>query len=534
MKNIFKKIMFYLPAIAFVFLLAGCKKDKDLMPPVTVPFVRLVEGESVQSQIFGQPVKYTVLLPQDYKTSGKSYPVVYLLHGFGDTYTAWSKAGNIQYFADNTAGVEPMIYVMPDGYNSYYLNNFNGTYKYMDMFTNELLPEIDRIYRTKKDASQRAVMGYSMGGYGALILPAKNPGVFSVSVPLSMSFRTDAQYIAETQNSFNVQWAPIFGGSGVSGAARLTGYFQQNSPFYFFNQNDLGAFANLKLMLACGDDEESLSITTGALHNLLRDKNFKHEYRSGNGGHSFDYWYKAIPEGLRYISKNFEGAAYPAEPDPVAVGTLIAADKYKLETVPAAGIQVGIFTPATYASTTNIFPVIFYINDAASAARSEQAIKAISMLNNRMESGRIPQAVVVEISNNAGAISAAEMLQIIDHIKTNYRTVPGRQGRVLTGSGNGGSNAWALMPDCKQQVAACFLFDATVPATATAEQSVYYYIDATDNTISYKGNFSLYVDAKAKSIEHEYRIRQGTPSFQSFVNGLDAATGYLTTQLNKR
>lgn len=536
MKNIFKKTRLYFAvslAMVSMLTITSCKKDTNLTPPVNVPFVRLVEGESLQSQVFGQAVKYSVLLPADYKTSGISYPVVYLLHGFGDNYTTWSKGGNIQYFADNTADIQPMIYVMPDGYNSYYVNNFNGANRYMQMFTTELVPEIDKIYRTKKEASKRAVMGYSMGGYGALILPAKNPDVFSVSVPLSMSFRTDAQYIAESQNSFNIQWAPIFGGSGTSGNARLTTYFKQNSPFYFFDQSNPPQPATFKLLLACGDDEESLSITSGALHNLLRDKNFPHEYRSGDGGHSFDYWYKVIPEGLRYISKNFDGAAYPAEPAPVSTGTLIASEKYKLETVTAAGIQVGIFTPATYVTTTTSFPVIFYVNDAEPAKRNENAIKTISLLNNRMESGKIPQSVIVEIPA-ATALSAAAMAQIVDHLKLNYRIVPDKQGRVLMGSGNGGNNAWALMPDIKQLVAACFLFDATIPATATAETGVFYFIDATDNTISYKGNFSLYESARGKSIGHEYRIRQGNPSFQSFLNGLDGATSSLSTQLNKR
>lgn len=520
-----------LVALLFSFL-TGCKKGDGVRPPVDIPFVRLVEGATLQSNIFGQPVKYSVLLPADYKTSGLTYPVVYLLHGFGDMHTSWARGGNIQYFADNTAEVAPMIYVMPDGYNSYYVNNFNGTNQYMDMFTTELVPEIDRVYRTKKEASQRAVMGYSMGGYGALILPAKKPGVFSVSVPLSMSFRTDAQYIAESQGSFNAQWATIFGGFGATGTARLTSYFQQYSPFHFFNQTDVSPFAGLKLLMQSGDDEESISETVGALHSLLRDKNIRHEYRSGNGGHSWDYWYKAIPEGLKFISKNFQGTTYPAEPTPVNIGNTIASDKYQLVNLASTTIQLGIFTPSTYAGSTSLFPVIFYINDGAGAQRSEQALKTISFLNNQMTAGKIPQSVIVEIPNAAAAITDADLVKIVDQVKANYRIVAGRQGRVLLGSGSGGANAWALMPAAKQIIAACFLFDATLAADALAETTIFYYIDATDKTAAYKGNFALYVDARKKGISHEYRIRQGTASFQSFINGLDAAASSLSGKLN--
>lgn len=517
-----------------LFATTACKKDSGVKPPVAIPFVRLIEGESLQSTIFGQPVKYSVLLPADYKTSGLSYPVVYLLHGLGDTYTAWSKGGNIQYFADNTADVSPMIYVMPDGYNSYYVNNFNGANQYMNMFTTELVPEIDKIFRTKKQASQRAVMGYSMGGYGALILPAKNTNLFSVSVPLSMSFRTDAQYIAESQGSFNSQWASVFGGYGAAGAARITSYFKQYSPFYFFNQSDLSSFVNLKLLMQCGDDEETLSETSAILHNLLRDKSFPHEYRSGKGSHSWDYWYKAIPEGLRYISKNFQGLPYPAEPEAVNVGTTIAADKYKLEALAASTIQLGVFTPSSYAGSTASFPVIFYMNDGAGTKRNENAMKTISFLNNKMEAGKIPPSVIIEIPVAPATITVAEMVRIVDQVKFNYRIVPGKEGRVFIGSANGATNAWALMPGCKSLVKSCFLFDALLTDTAVAETSVFYYIDATDNTASYKGNSMLYLDARQKDIDHEYRVRQGTPSFQSFINGLDGATFYLSRQLNMR
>ncbi len=78
-------------------------------------------------------------------------------------------------------------------------------------------------------------MGYSMGGYGALILPSLNPDVFTVGVPLSMSFRTDEQYMAEPQDVFNSQWANLFGGFGANrDRTGLTDYFLQHSPFHFF------------------------------------------------------------------------------------------------------------------------------------------------------------------------------------------------------------------------------------------------------------------------------------------------------------
>lgn len=525
-------VVYLMLLVAPFALITGCKKKSVLGPPGEIPFVRLQEGATMQSKIMGLTLKYSVLLPADYKTSDASYPVVYLLHGYGNDYTAWSKDGNIQLLSDNLgSGIVPMIYVMPDGFNSYYVNNHNGTNRYMDMLVNELVPEIDKIYRTKKDATQRAVMGYSMGGYGALILPAKNPGVFKVSVPLSISFRTDEQYIAEPQNVFNSQWAPVFGGSGSSGAARLTSYFKENSPFYFFDSDNLSAFSGLKLYFDCGDDEESLSVTSGALHNLLRDKNFPHEYRMDNGAHTWSYWYKAVPQGLQFISKAFEGAPYLAEPTPVGIGTLIPEDQYVLETLSAASLQLGIFKPESYSSSTDNYPVIFYINDSDTASRKDNAIKLISFLNNAMQAKKIPQSVIVEIPYGASGISSNTFSSIIDQVSSNYRIVAGKESRVVIGNNNGGHNAWALMPGSKQLVKNCFLFDAVLPNDAAGEQDAFYYVDATENTVSYKGNYSLYLSLRDGGIQHECRVRQGAPSFQSFINGIDASWYYLSKQL---
>jgi S-formylglutathione hydrolase FrmB len=256
-----------LVVLAMTWVLPGCSDEND-PKKVVVPFQRLWEDQVLQSTLLNRPIEYTVLFPEGYDESEESYPVVYLLHGFGDDETAWVKNGGIQFYVDkHIAETVPMIYVMPQAFNSYYIDKYNGNFPYMDMFVEELVPEIDSRFRTKKDKSQRAVMGYSMGGYGALILPALPPEVFSISVPLSMSFRTDQQYMAESQSSFDNQWAPNFGpAKGVSGAARLSDYFKVRSPFYFFNEENLTIYNNLHILIDCGDDEESFIFNSKSLH----------------------------------------------------------------------------------------------------------------------------------------------------------------------------------------------------------------------------------------------------------------------------
>ena len=504
----------------------GCTKEQQ------VPFTRFQVDKTVKSKIFNREIKYSVLLPENYDKTIDTYPVVYLLHGFGDDQTAWYKDGLIQYYSDLGALENvPMIFVMPQGFNSYYVNRANGTLPYMDYFVNELVPEIDSLYRTKKDKSQRAVMGYSMGGYGALILPAKNPDVFSISVPLSMSFRTDEQYLAEPQDVFNNQWGLIFGGYGTSGSSRLTDYFTDYSPFHFFNQTDLSKYSGLKIFMDCGDDEESLHITNGSLHNLMRDNGIPHEYRVRNGGHSWEYWHKSLPEALRFISDGFQGISYPENPEPVAAGNLITPEQYILENLAGIDLQLGIFKPSDYSSNTNSYPIIFFLHDYTGKSRSDDAIKLISFLNSNMQSGYIPKSIIVEIPVESIEITTSIMSSIITQISSNYRIVADKKGRVLIGNEDGGTSACKLISDFQSTFNGCFLFNAKLPEDIHAVANFYYYVDVTDKSESYKGNYNLFLDLRDKENAHEYRVRQGTSSTQSTINGLRESLSYLSKKL---
>ena len=67
--------------------------------------------ESVQSAALGRPMKYRVLLPSDYGSSQRRYPVLYLLHGLGGDYKDWTTRTNVAEYSRTL----PLIIVMPDG-----------------------------------------------------------------------------------------------------------------------------------------------------------------------------------------------------------------------------------------------------------------------------------------------------------------------------------------------------------------------------------------------------------------------------------
>lgn len=130
-----------------------------------------------------------VYLPPDYDDTDTRYPVIYLLSSFAArglellNDKMWEE--NIQQRLDrliNTGAIQPIIAVMPDASTrlggSQYMNS-SATGDYEDHIL-ELVEHIDGSYRTLPNRDQRAVLGHSSGGYGALRFSMRHPETFSM------------------------------------------------------------------------------------------------------------------------------------------------------------------------------------------------------------------------------------------------------------------------------------------------------------------------------------------------------------------
>ncbi|MEW6737882.1 MAG: alpha/beta fold hydrolase [Acidobacteriota bacterium] len=137
-----------------------------------------------------------IYLPPTYFTLQlRRYPVIYLLHGVGDTNNDWINGQyqglNVQE-AMNTlisAGkIDEMIVVIPDSSNFHqgcFYTNSPVTGNWEDFITEDLVKYIDSRYRTLSDAAGRGLAGHSMGGYGAIKLGMKHPDIYSAVYALS-------------------------------------------------------------------------------------------------------------------------------------------------------------------------------------------------------------------------------------------------------------------------------------------------------------------------------------------------------------
>src|SRR5689334_9432806 len=141
---------------------------------------KVYDNLSLPSRILKMDRKYAVYLPPDYETSGRSYPVLYLLHGSGDDQTGWVQFGEVLSITDNAikeGKATPMVIIMPDANTGQrgYANNATGTWRYEDFFFEELVPFVEKKYRIKTEKRYRAVAGLSMGGNGTFIYALHHP-----------------------------------------------------------------------------------------------------------------------------------------------------------------------------------------------------------------------------------------------------------------------------------------------------------------------------------------------------------------------
>jgi enterochelin esterase-like enzyme len=156
------------------------------------------------SKSLGVKRRAKVYLPPGYLASSKSFPVLYLVHGAGDSDDSWTGTGHAHYILDNliaSGKARPMIVVMPFGHTpdrpgaDILVNTDFG-----DDLIKDLIPRIEKDFRTSHSASGRAMAGLSMGGSHTLRYGLTHPelfqylGVFSMGLGMNGNMEDISRY----------------------------------------------------------------------------------------------------------------------------------------------------------------------------------------------------------------------------------------------------------------------------------------------------------------------------------------------------
>ena len=212
-----------------------------------------------------------VYTPPGYMKGNKSYPVLYLVHGAGDSEEAWSRTGHAQYILDNliAAGkARPMIVVMPNGHTpdrpgSSMLDNTD----FGNDFLTDLIPYVDAHFRTVARADSRAMAGLSMGGLHTINFGLTHPELF--------------------------HWIGIFSsGLGLGGNMdQFTRYEQANDAALKQDARDL------KLVYyAMGKDDPFFAGSVTPMEAMFAKYGIKYVYHPSEGAHTWINWRRYLED----------------------------------------------------------------------------------------------------------------------------------------------------------------------------------------------------------------------------------------------
>jgi enterochelin esterase family protein len=121
------------------------------------------------SDVNGIERHINVYVPAEYeKNPGKKYPVLYLVHGWGEDENGWSVQGHMANIMDNliaSGKAVPMIVVMPSGDPKTNSDVRSASGSITDIYIKDMIPYIDKTFRTYTDRDHRAMAGLSRGGF---------------------------------------------------------------------------------------------------------------------------------------------------------------------------------------------------------------------------------------------------------------------------------------------------------------------------------------------------------------------------------
>jgi enterochelin esterase-like enzyme len=186
------------------------------------------------------------------------------LHGGGEDETGWATQGKTDLILDNLIADKkavPMIIVMPDANVGGSAFEESGLKRFESELKDVIIPFVDKNYRTKNDASNRALSGLSMGGIHTLYTGVKNSDMFSYLGVFSSGWIMPAQ-------------------------EKLA-----NGQYEFIKNNAEKINADIKqFWIAMGGKEDIAYKNCQIMLEKLDELKIKHSYSEYPGGHTWPVW----------------------------------------------------------------------------------------------------------------------------------------------------------------------------------------------------------------------------------------------------
>lgn len=262
---------------------------------VEVAFAGELRRDVIPSIHLGREFPFLVYVPDGYDSGQQHYPVLYLLHGAGDNENSWADKGLIGEKADQlieSGVIPPSLIVMPGCPGCWWIDGPKD--KTESAFWQELVPAVEKRYRTIERRQGRLLAGLSAGGYGVVrflmrypdriaAAAAFSPAVYAETPPAASMSRSYPAFL-DTEGKFSQKaWEE------ANYPSLIDGYFQQN--------------VRVPLFLASGDNDRLGAAFEAALlyKRMSARQPVQTELRIVDGGHNWAVWAAVIDEAMRYI-----------------------------------------------------------------------------------------------------------------------------------------------------------------------------------------------------------------------------------------
>jgi endo-1,4-beta-xylanase len=255
-------------------------------------------AKKFRSAALGAEVTYVAYLPSDYETAKAAYPVVYALHGMFENSAFLERRGVLAQFEEEVrAGRAPnAIVVTVDGGNNLFVNSPKG--RYQDLVATDLVAHIDATYRTIAKREARALLGISMGGYGALNIAFGQPSVFGAVATHS------AMLLSQIPTAdMGARGGQMRAFTGVFGEPVDPQAWKAADPLELAKRADPKSLP--ALYFDCGsEDRYGLFAGNRALHETLAARGVTHGYGLYPGDHGYEYVRSVFPKSLAFLKAN--------------------------------------------------------------------------------------------------------------------------------------------------------------------------------------------------------------------------------------
>ena len=276
----------------FLIVSASCGRNEQPAPadhPRLTPGV-VLKDVTFHSAALNRDVPYRVVLPLKI-TPGTTLPVVYLLHGGGGGFHDWSNYSDVARFAERG-----LILVMPEGASSYYTNSATRPQdRYEDYVVHDLIADVESKFPATPDKDDRAIIGISMGGFGAVNLVLKHPELYAFAAGLSPALDVPSRPFSVKRIGQWKQHSAIFGAWGSQTR-------HDNDPYVLARSVDPARVPYI--YLSCGD-KEGLLPANRKFAALLEQRRIGHEFHVVSGGHDWNQWNTQVPAVFEELERRF-------------------------------------------------------------------------------------------------------------------------------------------------------------------------------------------------------------------------------------